>query len=204
MSVTVIVPATASALTTPENVRLDVSVPATISNAQLTRLIAQASGSIVRHCGRSFGRETVRETFSLSFRPPSEIILSRDPIQILSISSDGVPLGGETDWVREGATLYRMSGGRPALWQGTTTAVEYTTGWILPGEAGSDLPAEVERAAILMVGAMVASRGRDPNLKGENVVGVGSFTYGTPSAEGKLAHPEAEALLWPYVRGVIA
>ncbi len=80
-------------------------------------------------------------------------------------------------------------------------------GYTLPkDDQGADwtLPADVERAAIMAVSTMLSSKGRDPLLKSENVMGFGSFTYATPAAStpaGGLVNAEAQALLWPLRAG---
>ncbi|GLK67012.1 hypothetical protein [Hansschlegelia plantiphila] len=199
---TVVTPATSRRLTTVEHVRADLGLgAANPSGDVLTRMIDQASQAIVTFCRREFARETVREVFR---RPGSaDILLERDPvISITSAAADGGLLDPLAYEIERGE-LYRLQGDRRIGWRFRSLTIEYVAGYKLPGEEGTDLPADVELAAIRLVGAALSTQGRDPLIKSEDVDGVSAITYWVPGSQSTLASPEAELLLKPYRRMLI-
>ena len=225
MSVTVIKPAAARNLTTAAAARADLGLPdGPPADEQLGRWIAQASATAASFCRRTFGRETVRERFEIDWRRCRDedegLLLSRAPVvQILSVKVDGLVLAPSAYEVAEQPAhpvslfyLRALSGGEPRAWSGRCVTVEYEAGWLLPGEArgdpattsAPDLPADVERAVIQLVGAAVSASGRDMMVKSEDVEGVGSFSYYVQGASAALPHPEAEATLAQYRRMAFA
>lgn len=210
MMLTVLTPASSSRLTTVENVRLDLGLPdGGLSAAAIARLIDQASAAIAQFCQRSFGVEALRETPHVPARG-DRLVLSRDPlIEVTKVTRLGEVISA-SDYEVDGGVLRLLRGSWWNACRGTGLSVEYRAGFTLPGDAvtsGPALPADVERAAIMMVGTMLSMRGRDPLLKSENVQGVGSSSYATPAAStppGGLVNSEAQAILWPYVQPVLA
>lgn len=190
---TVISPATATALTTVVRAAEMLGVP---PDAALDAAIDQASEIIVDHCRRPFATETVREVFRW---PRSGLLLARAPaISFVSVDESGNALDPD-DFELDGGTLWRVSHNCRLAWVGPIT-VEYMAGYVLPGDPGTQtLPAPVERAAILVAGAILSSRTRDPMMRSESVEGVGSTSWWVPDG-GSLPSPEAEALLAPYRR----
>lgn len=225
MSVTVITPATARDLTTTANARADLGLPAGApSDDQIKRFIAQASASAASFCRRAFGRETVRERFEIDWRRRCDedegLLLSRAPVvRIVSVKVDGLTLAPSAYQLEERPAhpvslfyLRHLVDGEPRAWTGRSVTVEYEAGWLLPGEsrgdpattAAPDLPPDVERAVIQLVGAAASASGRDMMVKSEDVEGVGSFSYYVQGASAALPHPEAEATLAQYRRMAFA
>ena len=225
MSVMVIKPAAARSLTTAAAARADLGLPdGSPADEQIGRWIAQASTTAASFCRRTFGRETVRERFEIDWRRCREddegLLLSRAPVvRILSVKVDGLTLAPSAYEVAEQPAhpvslfyLRHLVNGEPRAWGGRGITVEYEAGWLLPGEdrgdpvttTAPDLPADVERAVIQLVGASVSASGRDMMVKSEDVEGVGSFSYYVQGANASLPHPEAEAALAQYRRMAFA
>ncbi|MBA9071725.1 hypothetical protein FHR71_005511 [Methylobacterium sp. RAS18] len=226
MSLTVITPAKARDLTTAANVRADLGLSGGVpTNEQVGRFIAQASASAASFCRRTFGRETVRERFEIDWRRRCDedaegLLLSRAPaIQILAVKVDSLTLAPAAYELAEQPAhpvslfyLRHLVNGEPQAWIGRAVTVEYEAGWLLPGEergdpattTAPDLPADVERAVIQLVGAAASASGRDMMVKSEDVEGVGSFSYYVQGANASLPHPEAEATLAQYRRMAFA
>lgn len=217
MSVTVITPATAKRLTTLENVCLDLGrTLGTEADRQIERFINQASQQAATYCRRTFGRETVRERFDLC-RPGAigecgGILLDRSPVvSIASVKAGGLLLAPDA-YVTDGRMLYRMDGDDRRCWSGRDLIVQYEAGWLLPGEArgnpatttAEDLPADIERAVIQLVGVAISASGRDMMVKSEDVEGIGSTSWYVQGANAALPHPEAEATLAQYRRLMFA
>lgn len=213
MSVTVITPATAKRLTTVDNVRGDlglaVGAPA---EAQLQRWIDQASQQAATYCRRAFGRETVRERFDLACAGVvgecGGILLERWPVVSITSVKVGGMLTAPEAYATDGRMLYRMEGDDRRCWYGRDVVVQYEAGWLLPGEtrgnppatAAEDLPADIERAVIQMVGVAVSMSGRDITVKSEQTDGIGQTDFYIQGANASLPHPEAESILSQYRR----
>ncbi len=224
MTPTVLTAATEKRLTTVERARAMLGFAAA-DDIAVGMMLDQASSLIAQFCRRPFGEETLRERPSL-LRDCGGLVLSRDPVvEVISVKrgTDDVLAPADYEVDAGGKVLYLLQGGVRCPWSnwcfdhncypdgrhGFGLTVEYRAGYTLPkDDQGADwtLPADVERAAIMAVSTMLSSKGRDPLLKSENVMGVGSFTYATPAAStpaGGLVNAEAQALLWPYVRAVL-
>lgn len=191
---TVVTPAASTNLTTTTAASNLLGIPQDTDGLDIA--IEQASGMIADHCRRPFGLETVREIFRW---PRSGLLLSRAPaISLVSIDEGGNALTAD-DYELDGETLFRVSHSHRLPWIGPIT-VTYSAGFVLPGDSGTQtLPAPVERAAILVAGAILSSRERDPMMRSETVDGVGSTSWWVP-AGGSLPSLEAQTLLAPYWR----
>lgn len=217
MSVTVIAPAKQKRLTTLANARGDLGLSASApSDAQLERWIDQASQQAASYCRRVFGRETVRERINLCGYRTDEggILLDRGPIvRIISAFIDGTTYAPEAFEVVDGREVFLTLAGERMCWRGYRLAIDYEAGWLLPGEPkevngvttlAPDLPADIERAVIQLVGVAASMAGRDITIKSEDVEGVGSRDFYVQGASATLPHPEAEAILSQYRRMLFA
>lgn len=219
MSLTVITPATATRLTTVENVRTDLGLTeAAAPTAKIERLIDQASARASSFCRRRFGRQTVQECFEPSMgrfdRARRGLLLSQVPaISIATVSVDGLLLAPDFyRLVEEPAEpvslfyLHRVDAGGFCCWLGRNIIVEYVAGWFLPSEGSAvpagvpALPADIERAVIQLVAASLSEGSRDMMIKSESVEGVGNTSFYVQGASSALPHPGAEAALLPYRR----
>lgn len=199
---TILTPATARALTTREAVCAELGADAPGPDA-LPGLIAAASAAAERWCGRTFARETVREVFRdpLPRAPAVALVLARAPLfGAPAVTLDGTPLVADTDFEADGLAglLWRLSGDRRCAWRAAKVVVTYTAGFALPGQAGADLPADVQRAVTLIAAAAVHAAGRDPALRSSSTEGVGSESYLDPRAGMEAMPPQAAALLGPW------
>jgi hypothetical protein len=212
VSVTILIPATAKALTNLQNVRGDLGLASdTPSDTQIQRFIAQASSRAATFCRRTFGRETVRERFGCQVPDCGGALglpLDRAPlVRILSVSVDGVVMA-DGSYETDDRFLYRLQDGERRGWTGRSVVVDYEAGWLLPSEArgtppttiAPDLPPDVERAIIQLVGVAISAGGRDAMVKSQSVEGIGSTDWYVQGASASLPHPEAEAALSQYRR----
>lgn len=169
-------------------------------DAALEPLIDQASAAIVGFCGRPLASTTYRETVYSRLALDS-LILSRFPVaSIASVGIDGADIAAD-GYRLEAATgiVHRRTPTRCGpFWPAGETVITYTAGYELP----DDLPADIQRAAILMLRQSHMAAGRDPLLRSEETDGVASFSF---FAAGAAAVPlEAQALLSPYAIPAVA
>jgi uncharacterized phiE125 gp8 family phage protein len=189
---TIVTPATSYDLTVIETVRAELGITYRSEDENLARWITQASNIVARYCNRVFARETIAETFRLATRE-SDLLLSRYPVQsITSVQENDETLAATDYEVKlENGVLTRLRDDSPACWSLGKIVVTYTAGYPLLG----DLPYGIERAAITLVKQYRFANARDPQLRSENVDGIGSAGY----FDGL----EADGLS-PEVRGLLA
>jgi len=188
---TIITPAAATDLTTVAAVKGELGI---------TDLIRQASGAIATHCGRAFASERVRETIRLSAPAPS-ITLSRWPVTaVQAVVVGGTALAPDAYEVDpDTGILTRLDGfGLTVPWPTGSIAIEYTGGFILPGQDGRTLPHDIERACLDTVAATWNARGRDPLVRSEKAFDVLATSYLVDGFTG--LPPSAMGLLAPFRR----
>lgn len=193
---TVLTEAQATDLTTLAAVKSELGVEGGQDNSWLSLQIKVASQVVTNYLNIveaddgtvTLGQETLAETFRvhhsryLSRRLDSErtqyLILSRRPVSgIASVIQDGVTLDPSEYEVDGAGVLKHLASDRPKDWNGNKIVVTYTAGWLLPGQSGSNLPADIESAAISLVKMNWFARKRDPNVKSENIPGVLQVDY---------------------------
>lgn len=193
--------ATATALTTSGAVAAELSPVVVDDSAYLDRLINQASAAIVAYLRVTLASESVVEIFR-DIAGDDHLPLARRPATaIASIVVDGVTLvAAEWELGDEDSTLYRLRTDARTRWTAAKIVVAYTAGYLLPGQAGANLPADIERACILTAASFYQARGLDARLRSESVDGVGSQSWLDPrTAHGPLPWQAAE-LLQPHRR----
>jgi hypothetical protein len=196
--ITVITPPTTNDLTIAATATRELGLAT--APAGLAELIAQASAICALHCNRpeGFGAATVRQTERLTCSQ-HVLVLERDVNPaITGVSVDGVALAG-TDYERDGALLYRLSGNFRIAWPAGVVVVDYTAGYVNL----TDLPHDIEAACLLVIAQIHGRRGRDPMLRSEAAEGVGSVSYLDPRTGSEAMPPQAAALLAPYRRVVV-
>lgn len=204
-SLSVTVAAASSRLTTVAAAQAEIA--GSPDTADVQRWIDAASATIARHTGRVLARETVTETFWPEGRCIEALRLDRVPVATLtSVTVDGTALTVATDVLldADSGLLTRLSGTTPIDWYAGRIVVSYAGGWILPGNANANLPADIERACQIAVAAMAAGTGRDPQLRSEAADGIGSASWLDPRAEDGALPWSAAALLAPWRRYAIA
>jgi hypothetical protein len=196
-------------LTTLANVKTELGLSDGSQDATLKRYIAYASAAAAQYCNRKFQVETIED----QIWPASQLTpvaatfetlqLSRWPeVSIVSFTEDGTALVEGTDYVIEKdvgqAIRLDAQSGRRRRWNATPKVVQYTAGY-------SAIPSEVEDAVIRMVTRRFRAKGRDPNLRQQNIPGVleQSWWIATGSDSGNLT-PDIVDLLDNYRAPVIA
>lgn len=224
--VTVIEEAETTSLTTLERVKLELGINDNASDEILAIKIAEASSDIAVRCAPTLRRETITQTFypdgwgsecalALRLREyPVAAIIDRTveeiidevptDVEIKGVVVDGVGLdAAEYRVVPENGLLYRTMG-RWGWCQ--SIAVTYQGGYLLPGQAGRNLPPSIESACVELVSGYWAARGRDPTLKARETIDVARFEYwvGSVGEAGDLP-PGVMAKIDPYlIRGAFA
>ena len=174
---------------------LGIKVSDTTNDLVLNQKIAMASTAIANYCNRVFVQEQVQDLiypdqdteilWSLgSFQPLS---LSRFPVvsvESVTIAPDANPTDNltfvqGTDFVlnQKAGQLIRISKctGFPQLWQSYPITVLFTAGY-------TDIPGDIQQAALEMITGFFNRRGRDPNVKRTNqMAGVGEVEYWIPN-----------------------
>ncbi|MDH2313997.1 hypothetical protein [Methylobacterium brachiatum] len=206
---TVITPATSTALASLERAATDLGVTAgSKRDRQIVRYIEQASRVIVDHCRRPFGLETVRETFIVNEIRGDGPLFGRGPVvEILAVRDGSGTLIAPSGYVVDHSTGRLRcldANGFPQPWGwdwGSGLSVEYRAGYVLPtDDEDGNLPEPIERACVLLVATYLAAQGRDPTVKVDTVEGLGSRSFYVAGADDKLVTPEAQQLLAPFVR----
>jgi hypothetical protein len=170
---TVIVSAAATRLTTLAALKADLAIADTGMDSYLETLIEQHTGSIAAFLGRSLPRESLRQDERAT--GDDVIVLERrHVVSVSSVSVDGEALA-VGDWELDGRLLYRLCHERRARWCGRVS-VDYQAGWLLPGEVGRDLPADIERACIELCARSFHARGRDPALRSYEAVDIERYS----------------------------
>ncbi|WP_182422306.1 hypothetical protein [Aureimonas sp. ME7] len=163
---TVVDPSESKALTTLEAVKRELGAPD--QDALLMEMILRASATVETLCGRSFARERVRETSSGVVRLGGSVTLSRWPIvEIHSVTANGAEMEDDRYDLDHGVLTGAF--GR--------VVVEYTAGYVLPGQDGRDLPHDIERVVIELAKNDWHSRSRDMSIRSEDVDGVSNLSF---------------------------
>lgn len=208
--VTVASPASDTALTTLERVKLELGIPAgtTTSDPILQEKIEEASDDIEAALGFRLVRETAVETFwhEQYDSAPEKLVLDRTPVvSIASVVVDGVTIDASTYRVDPNTgELFALCNGYPSVWVFCrSVVVTCDGGYILPPASNRTLPKGIEGACVALVSSFWASRGRDPTLRSEEIPDLISATYwvGAVGEDGELP-PDIVAKLAPFRRAI--
>ncbi|MGJ5149864.1 phage head-tail connector protein [Bradyrhizobium sp. HKCCYLR1023] len=207
-------------LTTLDRVKGELNITSSASDVILTSKIDEASSDVAAAIGKRLPSEGVRETFwhdepvhpHAGYRRmmPSEttLFLSRAPVTtIASVTVDDVPLdAADYRLDPEAGLLDRLSSGYPCAWRFCKSVViNYTGGFVLPGNNGRTLPFGIEGAVVALVSSYWASKGRDPTLRAEDIPGVMRREYWVGAVgDPELLPPRVLASLSQFRRPVIA
>lgn len=169
---------TTAALTTDltilETVKTELQITDTSEDDYLTRQIAVASAAICTYLSVvmaddgtvTLGRETLVQTFTPSSYNGFLVMARRPIVSVTSVEEDGSAIDA-SEYSFDFGRIKRLGS---SSWTNVEYAVEYTAGWLLPGDSGRNLPVEIEDAAIALIKANRFSRSRDPLLKSENIL----------------------------------
>lgn len=178
--ITVTTPAASTELATLAAVKNDLAITGSADDATLESLIDQASAAITTWCNRVLARETVTETFRLG-RKVSSLILTRLPVGTINSVAEGADTLVSTDYEvdSEPGILRRLdAAGGYMDWPGVVIAVGYDAGYLLPRDAGTTLPGDIERAAITLVTRLWHLRGRDTTVKSVSYANKSDIAFG--------------------------
>ncbi len=172
MSLVVDTPAASTGLTELDALKRAMGITEKDNDAFLRELVQRASDEARTYCSRLFSRqqytEDVRSEGSLLLQ-----LAERPVVSVESVTLDGVALTDHRIEDAEAGELYRELGWQWHVFQQRTLGggqplpgeefpkyvVQYTAGWLLPGETGRTLPHDVERAIIDYVKAMFGGKG---------------------------------------------
>lgn len=190
----VITPAANRDLTTLANVKSELGISDNGEDANLASWITAASNVIEAHCRRVFAEQTYEETFR-NVGPQADLILAQYPVsELVSIAENDVTVAsGDAEVNADTGALTRLLSDKPAYWPCGKIVVSYRAGF-----ADGDLPAAIERAAIMLVSLFRSGAGRDPLVKSRSVPDVLDTTYWIGGIGDSGLPPDVLALLAPY------
>ncbi len=188
--ITIITPAATHDMTVLATVKTRLGITTTADDDLLASLITAYSGVAEDYTNRVFAEETVEETFRFArfALRPSELWLERYPVTEIVSATDGDTTLTSDDYELDGdkGKLLRLNGNDiPWFWTGPKVVIRYTAGYALL----DSLPFGIEEAVIEMVKATYLARNRDPMLKSQQVIDVGTEQYwvgGVPGQDGGL------------------
>lgn len=173
-TVSVTTPASSQDLASLASVKTELQITAATDDVWLQEKITEASLVIAAYCGRSFGQETITQTFRLDDQPLA-LQLARFPVTSLtSVTEDGDLLTSDLYEAQvNSGLLRRLSVDSPVAWTASKVTVVYQAGFSLPAAA----PAALRDACLMMVKARRAARTRDPLIKSEENPDVYKLEY---------------------------
>ncbi|MFK8250657.1 head-tail connector protein [Ancylobacter terrae] len=177
---TVIEPATNRNLTTLLAVKAELDLQHEKDDVYLLEMIGQASAAIEAWCMRALVAETVREVIHL-VEPSATLLLERCPvISIASVTIEGGALPADQYEADAGAGIvYRLSsGGSRTRWSAGRVVIDYAAGFAVP----AGIPPDLNRAAVLAVRGAYLNRARDTAIKSEEIPGIITASYWSPSS----------------------
>lgn len=163
--------------------------------------VTMASRMCAEHCGRPFGKETVREIIDVGAHERGRwIVLARKPIVTMDSLAEGTadPLVLDTDFILdlENGMMRRGTIGSVVGWTVGMLTAEYTAGY----ELLDGVPWSYERACLIVLRSIWFSRGRDPAIRSVDLPDVGSRTYASSDSPGIGIPLEAQQLLQSHRR----
>jgi chitodextrinase len=185
-------------LTDLATVKDELGISGSADDARLTRWIHEVSSEIATHCNRQFGRGKYSEAFWIRQQTQLPLALSRRPVvQVDSVTErDGSVVDPDAYTVDASAGLLSLKPHWGWPYGKGPLTVAYQAGYILLTE----LPSDLERAALLMLSYRQSARGRDPMIRGESLGNVYSAQYwvgNVPGSNGAFP-PDIAARLEPY------
>ncbi|WP_096704232.1 hypothetical protein [Magnetospirillum sp. 15-1] len=198
---TILTPATNTRLTTVAAIKAEMGITSGADDAWFQDAIERASAAVRSWCNCIFTQETISQVIRLQ-HPEDSLMLTRVPVVSVDIIAVNGKELGAGDYEHDAATglIYRLdAAGDHIRWPTGKVVVEYSAGFILPGDPGRTLPHDVERATLLLMKADYFGRQRDPLVKSENVSDALSTSYWVGGfRDGGTLPPEVEGLLSPY------
>ncbi|WP_316234660.1 phage head-tail connector protein [Bradyrhizobium sp. SZCCHNR1020] len=169
-------------LTTLAAVKGELEIDVNSKDAVLEQYIGEASTAIAQYCNQPLVAETVQDVIYPARDPQLQVLtgrlaelqLSRWPvIEVVSIVENAVTLVEGVDFIVDPklGKLYRLgTDGRIRQWSAWPKTVQFRAGF-------EKIPKDVAGKAIAMVVKRYAAKGRDPNLRTEDIPGVVSRSW---------------------------
>lgn len=204
--VTVTTAADSFNLTTTQTIKTELRLTNGTLDAWIDTKLPRASAAAASYCRRTLARQTYSELIRLDFSTIDSIILSEYPVtSVTSVAEDDdAALVAGTDYEFDAVTgiLYRLESDCRVCWTASKITVVYVAGYVLPGNSGRTLPADIEDATIELMKSAYFTRTQNPALKGYDIPGVVSETFlvGSPGDESGAFPPKVCSLLDPYRR----
>lgn len=206
-TLTIITPATNTALATRAYVKSELGITDSSEDARIDAYIRQASDAIVGAINVDLAEATVEETFRRIRRgiicgtrgsfTDHKLTLARMPVaSISSVVEDGATLD-PSEYELESADfglLLRLRDGFLSTWSASTIVVTYTAGYDLPNSA----PALLQRACALLVSQYRANAKRDLTIRSESGDGLGSTSYFDGAGDRGGLSPEVSGILQQF------
>ena len=193
--------------------KADLNVTGTTDDAYLTNRIESSSAFVANFCNRVFPVESL----SWQFYPardgwPWTVTEDIQPLQlprwpvvsivsvVETIAGTATTLVAGTDYIADltRGQLTRLNlYGLPRRWHANPVAVAFTAGYSTvsaPSSGAASLPADIIEATELLVKNAYYARTRDGAVKSENIPGVLSTSYATPTSQGMPADVAAKLL----------
>lgn len=175
---TVTTAATVTKLTTLDRVKSELGITDGSKDTILNAKIDEASSDVEAYLGFTASQETVTETFwqGPQSENPEYLLLERVPTgTITSVTKDDDAVAS-TLWrldAKTGLIFALDDAGYPSFWYITKSLVIiYQGGYLLPGQAGRNLPFAIEAGVVDLVQDFWFAKGRDPAAMEEDVPGV--------------------------------
>lgn len=185
-----ILDAPATDLVSLSDTKAHLQVTGTDDDATISALIARASAAITSYIGAPVLAGSYRETVEAG-HGQAYLILTRTPVTtVTGVTVDGTALaaGG---WRLDAASglLARTSDSRSRPWETrAVVVVEYDAGY-------AEAPADIQQAALTLIAAAWAERGRDPALRS---ISIGSINLGYFGGDNLPSIASVAPLLAPY------
>lgn len=196
---TVTSPAAELSMLTIAEMRAATGVSDASRDAELMTIGRSASIAIARRCcivddgvhQPTLMQETCTEVFRWSDCGP--IRLSRRPVtSIISATVAGTVVDAADCEISGGRNLIRLSSDAPTDWAAGKITIVYNAGY-------ATAPYDLKMAATKLVTALNVEKGRDPNLKREDIPGVIEREYWVSPSDDPLLSKEISDLIAPYV-----
>jgi len=168
-------------LTTLADLKAELGISGSSADARLAAVITQASDAISRWCHRVFAMEIVQETLRPG-RLDDELILTRFPLVDVTVTVGGEEIDATTYEVDVARGILHRLGGSDSVgcWPSGIVdpiVVDYSAGYVLPGNEDADLPPALERASRELARAYWFSLNRDPAIRSEGIPDLADVTY---------------------------
>ncbi len=214
----VVTPPASKLLTTLEMAKEELGVSDSSKDNRINGLIMQASALIENYTHRVFSRARYSETFHGNRRQgfylsgnqpgfagwdgPNFYLATSQQLMQLSVLPVVEIVSANSAEIQFDTSQFHVddSGRLICFWQPGDLTIVYDAGYIMPGQEGRDLPADLERACLDAIVALWyrASKG-DPTIRSESIAGIGNTSRFDPKGDkADMLPPSVTAILSEY------